>query len=81
MVIHRESPKGGFLRIVRTAKTDPDDRRFVSRNAHVARKDSRWMPNAESLIQTRSVPINGMSRSSEGGADCSHEEASAAPHR
>ena len=32
-------------------------------------------------IQEVLVLINGMSRFSEGGADCSHEEAGAAPHR
>jgi hypothetical protein len=33
------------------------------------------------FTSTGLVSINRMSRCSEGGADCSHEEASAAPHR
>jgi hypothetical protein len=36
---------------------------------------------ANTLTDFGSVLINGMSRSVEGGADCSHEEAIAAPHR
>ena len=36
---------------------------------------------AESLIDLGLVTTNGMSRSSAGGADCSHEEAGAPPHR